>query len=148
PWRIMIWLPRTRYPGTHHRIGPPGATQQPARSRGCADQRLDRDAEAAAEKLLGQRRTVPASSSVWTRPSGGVRQKEIPRSRRSQPRGFEVAGTGFEVPPENTGSLRSLLESGAESGAFGAQTAALAGSDDGLPDRALARLVEAWPTLA
>ena len=54
-----------------------------------------------------------------------------------------MAGTGFELPPENTGITRASVPSGAESGALGAERALAEAPSD--PD--LARLIEAWPAL-
>ena len=53
--------------------------------------------------------------------------------------GAEVAGTGFELPPRNTGNSSNSFQSGAESGALGALSAPI--------DPDLALLVKAWPGL-
>ena len=54
-----------------------------------------------------------------------------------------MAGTGLEPPLSNTGETSIPSESGAESGALGAQKPAF----DAFADPELARLIEAWPTL-
>jgi hypothetical protein len=50
-----------------------------------------------------------------------------------------VVGTGFELPTENAGNADLSLQSGAESGALGAQGGAIA------PE--LRAIIDAWPTL-
>jgi hypothetical protein len=50
-----------------------------------------------------------------------------------------VAGTGFELPPENAGNSSTSVERGADSGALGARIASV--------DPNLEMLIELWPTL-
>ena len=88
-----------------------------------------------------------------------MRPKKTPESIDRGLRQSKVAGTGFEVPPENTENLNGQSKSGAESGAFGAENSILMGSDGDanqpksapnipkIVDADLQAVVDAWQRL-